>query len=124
MTTDIDNINMYIENNQDSGCKAATDFLLKLGKNTPSKCMECPFVECIDDLDASDRNNLKRHESLKKVYMLIDEGKSAYSISHTLGVPQTTINRWLANRRTYEARLYKLVDMIQYVGEQRSNARV
>ena len=124
MTTDIDDINMYIKNNLDLGCQAATDFLRKSGKNTQSKCAECPFVECIDDLNTADRKILKRYDAMVHVYQLQDEGYTANTIEAMAGIPTTTLQRWLVNRYKFEPRIHMLSDMVQYVDKQRSNARI
>lgn len=75
----------------DKGCELATAYLRE-----QSKCQDCPFPECLEDIPDGKRKLIKRQRDAE-IIMLRKQGKTVKELASMFGLTVRTILRIIAH---------------------------
>ncbi len=85
----------------DTGCQEAT---FKLGHQ--SRCLECPFANCIHSLKYREKQLILNAETVSNVITCFDAGMSVQQIRGWFqDIPSRRINNWIKNRSSIQKKL-------------------
>lgn len=88
---------VYTPPKVDNGCPVSNDY-----SGRAVGCNECGFSKCIEDLEDTDKSNIRQWRQILKAYEMADKKISPLQISRRLGVSRYLVNEWLAKRDFYE----------------------
>lgn len=84
----------------DAGCSFADSI-----KGTKSKCTECPFRLCIQDLTGMERKLIMSASEIRQVYQLYDAIGKVTEVSEAMGLPFGRVYNWIVRRSQIEKKL-------------------